>query len=277
MPMGYEDRDYLQPTDSVERRFTMSRILMFVLIGANAISILWESTLTRTSIVGPVVAYFLLLRPIAVVHQFFVWQFATYWLFECSVWAVVFDALTLWWFGSMVEERIGLKKFAILWSGGILLPAVFFVALGYLLFPDVPYFGPGGAMLALTVAAALQWPNMGIIFIFVPMKLKWVALIYIAINLAYGLQSLGASYWSTLVGAAWGLVFWKYHDRVSAAMARWDANSERRASQRATVEMRQEAAEVDRVLEKIAKEGMPSLSSAEKKLLERASRKRRDA
>jgi hypothetical protein len=177
----------------------------------------------------------------------------------------------------MVEEQIGLKKFAILWTGGVLLPGIFFVGLGYLLFPDAPYFGPGGAMLAMIVAAALQWPNMQIIFIFVPMRLKWVALIYIVVNLAYGLQTLGPSYWSTLVGAAWGFVFLRYHDRVSAALARWDEKAERRAAQRATVEMRQEAAEVDRVLEKIAKEGMPSLTSAEKKLLERASRKRRDA
>ena len=272
-----DDRDYFRPTDFVERRFKLSRILMFALIGANAFAILWESTLTRGSIIGPILGHLFLLRPIAVVHDFFIWQFATYWLFECSIWSVVFDALTLWWFGSMLEELLGLKKFAILWTGGILLPGIFFVALGYLLFPDAPYFGPGGAMLAMTVAAALQWPNMQIIFIFVPMKLKWVALIYIAVNLAYGLQTLGPSYWSTLVGAAWGLVFWRYHDRVSTVLARWDENAERRASQREAVQTRREAQEVDRVLEKIAKEGMPSLSSAEKKLLERASRKRRDA
>jgi membrane associated rhomboid family serine protease len=276
--VGYEDRDYMPATDSVEKRISMSRVLMFILLGWYGFETLWSSTLILSDpLAGGFFRIHFLLTPLSVVHKFALWQPFTYWLFECSPWAVVFDALTLWWFGHMIEEHLGTRKFAMLWGGGILVPAILYVALGYLLFPGMPYFGPGGAMLAMIVAAAIQWPNMSVIFIFVPMRLKWLALIYVGVNLAYGLQTLGPPYWATLAGGAWGFVFWRYHRRVSDALARWDANSERRAEVKRSAGERQESAEVDRILEKIAREGMPSLTSAERKVLDRASRNRRDA
>jgi membrane associated rhomboid family serine protease len=271
------DRDYFQPTDFVERRLSMARILMFVLVAANGIMILWESTLFRASLLGGALAHYLRLFPLEVVHHFHFWQFLTYWLVEANVWSVVFDAITLWWLGHLVEELFGTRKFAVLWCGGILLPAIFFVALGYALFPEMGYFSPGGAMLAVIVAAALQWPDMGVIFVFVPMKLKWLAVIITVMELAQGLQTLGPSYWATLVGAAWGFVFWRYHGRVSSVLARWDATAERRASVARTADEREDAAEVDRILDKIGKEGLGSLTSAERKILDRASRNRRGA
>jgi membrane associated rhomboid family serine protease len=272
------DRDYFAPTDALERRTTLTWVLIATLVSAFAIETLWAHIFFRLSPLKNALGELLFLTPADVVGRLRVWQLLTHLLFHGNdVLGLALDGITLYFFGRMVEELIGAKKLAVLWLGGGLVTAAVFVALGYLMFPGSRLAGPAGAMIALVVAAGLQWPNLQVIFFIFPMKLKWVVLLYIGFYLYSAIVTLQSAAVGVLAGAVWGLAFWKLHHRVSAALERWDAEAERKAARREVVERREEAEELDRILAKIAREGMSALSSSEKRALDRASRKKRSS
>lgn len=273
------DRDYFQPTDSVERRITVARVLMFALIAVFALNLLWEFVLFSGKTNGAALLRLFALQPLLVVTRFHLWQLFTYAFLERNVLSLVFDALTLWFFGNMIEDFVGRRKFAALWGGAVLLTGIAFTILGYLQFPGTSLIGPDGAFLAIIVAAALQWPDQSVIFFFFPIRLKWLAIILVAMNAANGVQTLGPAwpiYFSNLAGAAWGFLFWKYQGRIGEMLERWDEAAAVRAEKQAEATERGNAEEIDRILAKIAREGLPSLTSAERGALDRESRRKRN-
>ncbi|MCE9583268.1 MAG: hypothetical protein K8T20_12330, partial [Planctomycetes bacterium] len=94
------DRDYFQPTDSIERRITVARIIMFALIVVFGVNLLWQSVFFAGSPTGSLIVRLFALQPLLVVTRFHVWQLFTYAFLERNVLSLVFDALSLWFFGN---------------------------------------------------------------------------------------------------------------------------------------------------------------------------------
>jgi len=136
------------------------------------------------------------------------------------------------------------------------------------------------------VMAVLR-PRQTVFFLFIPVTLKVLALIFVGINVFLWLTQLrtgssgGVAALVHLGGIAYGFVAaragWIWKDPVEAVeRARAVAAVERAPRRRPRARRRRpraagDEARMDRLLEKIHKEGMGSLSRAEREFLKRAS------
>ncbi len=205
-----------------------------------------------------------------------------------SVQHIVGNMLSLYFFGTMAERSLGYRgTFRLYLLGGG------FAALAHLGVTavqgtfDVPLVGASGACFAFLVYAACMAPQSRVIVIFVPVPLGLLAgfLVFIGLYSQYvefrtGYPG-GVAHSAHIGGALFGLVAhrlgwfrdftpFEYQPGWFAGMQRrlqtWNAT--RRAADAAA-----EQQEIDRILEKIQQQGMPSLSTGERRTLERASQK----
>ena len=100
-----------------------------------------------------------------------------------NIWGLLFDGILLYWFGGSLERAWGSAKFLIFFftsgiiAGIALMPQT-------LAFPGAPFFiGMAGSFVAITVAFAAMNPYAPIMFWFVPMQARWMALIIVAFDL----------------------------------------------------------------------------------------------
>lgn len=198
------------------------------------------------------------------------WRPVTYMLVHANVQHLLWNMLFLGVAGSMLEPRIRargfLKLYLIAGVVGALSP----------LFHGRETVGASGAINGTLVALAILMPDIVILFMFlIPMKIKWVVAIFLGIDVLNLLsRNSGTDSMCHLLGAATGFAIAFLGPRI---IVPW--MSRRRAvrvveKQRAIVEQGlDEERELDRLLEKISREGMPALSESERKFLKRVSGK----
>lgn len=214
--------------------------------------------------------------------QGFLWQPVSYMVLHDGIWHILVNLLMLWVFGREVEYFVGPKAFAKLYVlagllGGALWLLFNMVATG-------PLVGASAAVLGCVIAFATLFPERELtflVFFVVPVTLraKYVALIAIAFDVVPLLnhQVTNVAHLAHLGGAAVGYVYIKALGYgVTPRWLAWLQNlSVRRQPKPApkpevlTSEefMRQK---VDPILDKISREGMQSLTRAERKILESA-------
>lgn len=204
-----------------------------------------------------------------------VWQLVTYGFLHSldDIGHVLFNMLTLYFFGTMLEETIGGRRFLITYLASMVVGAAFFLVPGILSGAPSMAVGASGAVLGIVVVMAVLRPQQTVFFLFIPVTLKVLALIFVGINVFLWLTQLrtgnsgGVAALVHLGGIAYGFVAaragWIWKDPVEAVeRARAVAAVERAAD---------DEARMDRLLEKIHREGMGSLSRSERDFLKRAS------
>lgn len=199
---------------------------------------------------------------------------------------ILFQSVILWSFGSELERLWGSYHFLKFFYAG-LLGGIAAGALVYLCF--VPYFlagivlfGFGAGLSAVLVAYAMIWPDRQVLFFFViPVKMKWMILILLGFYAVLGesdqiIQILG--------GAVAGSSYIYYYAKIGRSASsmpkpgigeriREYFRKRRLRRKQYEIEVRITMKdEVDRLLEKISKHGMKSLSRKEKAFLDSASR-----
>jgi membrane associated rhomboid family serine protease len=115
------------------------------------------------------------LRPVDVVTHFYLWQLVTYMFLHGSIFHILFNMLTLWWFGVDLERMLGTRKFLNFYffcgvGAGVC------VVIGEYLFgnPRGLTIGSSGAIYGILMAYAVLWPDQIIsMFGIFPMKMKW--------------------------------------------------------------------------------------------------------
>lgn len=128
-----------------------------------------------------------------------------------SIWHILFNMYALWLFGSSLERLWGPKKFLIFYfvcgiAAG--LTQMFFVSQGEAI-------GASGAIMGLLAAFAYTYPNIQfyILPIPFPIKAKYLALIYAAIDIFGGVSGGGnVAHFAHLGGLAMGFILcllWK--------------------------------------------------------------------
>lgn len=203
-----------------------------------------------------------------------------------------FNMLGLFIFGRWVEERMGRLEFlrfyllAIIIGGLVAslrwaLPAL----VGGEPWPLVPTVGASGAVMAVTILFAFYYPDATILLMFVfPVKAWLLAVVYVVLNVFGFLGGRGGvAYEVHLAGVAWAAVYhlWGWRlDFVRLDAAATVLNFFKRRKPRLRLhdpekKLAQQEAEVDRILEKIQLSGIDSLTSGERKTLERHSRLKR--
>ncbi|MEM7518701.1 MAG: rhomboid family intramembrane serine protease, partial [Planctomycetota bacterium] len=185
------------------------------------------------------------------------------------------NLLQIYFFGTMVEQIIGTRRFAAVYTGALLAGGLLHLFMQGILEPQSYAVGASGAALGLTITAAVLRPNAMVLLLFIPIALKWLAIGIVALDF-YGLvESLRGrggqvAHWVHLGGAAFGFIAakknWIWIDPIEAWQKR---------KQAAAVEKRQsEDKRMDELLAKISAEGMNSLSRSEKEFLKRVSSRR---
>jgi membrane associated rhomboid family serine protease len=93
---------------------------------------------------------------------------------------LLFNMLTLYFFGSYLLKMIGTKKFLIIYLAGGLVGGLFFVLLSTLISPGsiAAAIGASGAIFALGGTLAVLMPQMKVYIMFIPVPVPlWVAVI----------------------------------------------------------------------------------------------------
>lgn len=202
------------------------------------------------------------------------WQLFTYQLLHADGMHLVWNMLVLFFVGSMFEDLYGprplLRTFAFCGA---------FAGLACFL-EGGPVVGASGSIMALLVVLAIRIPEQQVYLLFFPIRMKWVAVLIIGLDV---LQLLGnragdVSHFTHLAGASAGVGYaWLWPRMMSG---RIQAMGDRRRRRREIAAMEKDLdneRELDRLLDKISREGMDSLSPTERKFLQTQSRRLQDS
>ena len=146
------------------------------------------------------------------------WQCITHMFMHGGFWHIFFNMYSLYIFGRAVENIVGRERFAILYflSGlGAAAAQIGVQALSPSL-QMVPTVGASGCIYGVIVAFAMIFPEARMTLIFPPMILsaKWMAIIFIGIELLTGVTGTqaGVAHFAHLGGALVGflLIWWWY-------------------------------------------------------------------
>lgn len=208
-----------------------------------------------------------------------VWRVATYGWFNPPSLFFALDMLMLWWFGGELERTFGRRLYAWLYGGIYLLPPLVLLAVGF--FKPTAALGQPGA-LALFIAFATHFPGAPVFF---TLLAKWAALILVGI---YSLIHLSGRDWTGLIflwtTCGYAHLFVKYQQgafalpslqlfkRKPKLRALPDLPAKKIAASSAPSASSDDSpmAEVDALLDKIAKSGIGSLTAKERAKLEAA-------
>ncbi|TAJ24299.1 MAG: rhomboid family intramembrane serine protease [Planctomycetota bacterium] len=206
-----------------------------------------------------------------------VWQLGTYSFLHAvrDPLHLVFNLLGLYFFGSMLERRLGAQRFLLTYFGAVAFGALVFLAAGLAQGNYVPAVGASGGVLGVLVACAVLEPHAPIYLFPLPIAipLRWLALGYAALQLlsaAIDVKSGGGSgvaYLIHLGGMAFGFAAVKT-GLVSFDASAWWAARRRRVEVESGV---RDDERLDQLLERINREGIGKLSSADRSFLKRMS------
>lgn len=231
------------------------------------------------------------------------WTVITYMFVHYDIWHLLFNMLWLYWFGSIFVQFFSQKHLSVLYvMGGLAGVALYLFA--YNVFP---YFadkqsmmcGASAAIMAIVFATAIRIPNYKVNLMFIgAVSLKYIAALVIIIDLLSMTSSNAGGHFAHIGGALMGILFGLYWnrgkdilapvnnlvDRVVSGMKRPHIKikkpSKQKTSQRndAThkrpetdgeyrMRKKQEAEEIDLILDKIKKSGYSALTTEEKQRL----------
>ncbi len=225
------------------------------------------------------------------------WSAVTYMILHERFWHLFFNMWMLW-FGGMIFTRF-LSGRQLAWTYGLggLMGAIFFVA-AYNIFPvfetmkySAVALGASASVLAILVAAATYKPDYGLrLFLFGQLKFKWLAIIFVVIDLLSISAENPGGHIAHLGGALFGFVYGlllrkdftlkglfackprgpkmeytpyeEIHDEPQVPRSDEEYNQQKAEKER----------DVDAILDKIAKSGYGSLTPEEKEFLFKNSR-----
>jgi membrane associated rhomboid family serine protease len=238
------------------------------------------------------------------------WTFLTYAFAHEDPFHILFNMLTLYWFGGLIQEYIGHKRVISIYILGALAGGLLYVGMYNLL----PVFkgtvavstmlGASGAVLAIVVAAATLLPNYTFFLLFFgPIRIKYIAAFMVILSFVSTVGRNAGGNFAHLGGALFGYVFIVFlkkgtdlgaivgviGDFLSNIFKPSPKPSQNRPSMKVTYRSEKnqgsifnsssttnefpDDAEVDTILDKISKSGYESLSKEEKQKLFQASQK----
>ncbi len=213
---------------------------------------------------------------------FLIWQIFTYMFLHGGVLHLAFNMFLLWMFGRELESLWGEKAFLRYYlicgvGAGVV---TYFFTLG----SSVITIGASGAVFGVLVAYAVIYPEQLItllLFFIIPitLKAKHLVMIFAGIELLHCISGTndGVGHFAHVGGAAVGYLYLKMWRKASF----YDVGSRENLLSRFTEPFRRWKQyraevlekEVDRILGKISKQGIESLTRREKIILRRRSRK----
>jgi membrane associated rhomboid family serine protease len=217
------------------------------------------------------------------------WRFITFQFLHANITHLLFNMFGLWVFGGMVEQYLGSKRYLAFYLTCGIFGAVSYLALNFLgnvlrvSLPFVlndsiftPLIGASAGVFGVIMACAYIAPNAMVMLLFppIPLKLKWLAYGYVVLA-AWNLWRQGSNAGGDaahLGGAIAGAFFIR---RAHLLRDFFDIFGPRKGKGRWRREAEVAREDLDRILAKVAQEGLKSLSEEEKKALRIASERMR--
>lgn len=270
------------------------------LLAINAVVLLLQETL----LTSPAITEWLRFDPRTAFTR--PWTFLTYMGLHGGLFHLLANSIGLFVFGPPVERRLGSGAFLLYYLYCGVGAAVLSLVLASVL-PITPFIGASGAVLGVALAYARFFPDAELLLfpIPVPIKAKWLVVLF-AVMAIFGTMGAGSgsiAHVAHLGGLLFGWLFFviqrvargndaprfpPMRPRVTVPAGRREPEA-RRSTQtseavraaptpapRAPDPGELEAAEIDRVLDKISATGIASLTSEEKAFLDKVARRRKD-
>ncbi|MGQ0613441.1 MAG: rhomboid family intramembrane serine protease [Planctomycetaceae bacterium] len=249
-----------------------TKSLLLLLLGMTVLLLLVRSV-SRPAHVALTRA--LALDPYAVLERLKLWQLVTGALLHGDLLHLLFNALGLWFFGRTVEDRLGPRRMLLVSLGATLSASLAYVAWSLARETVTPMLGFSGAILGILVLVAVWHPNTPVLLFFViPMRLWVLVAVLIGVDVLMALQvDSDVAHTAHLGGALFGWIYARHGGwfaRLGSLVARGAARAPRaraRPRDREEIDVR---GEVDRILDKVNREGLGSLSDRERQFLKDA-------
>lgn len=164
------------------------------------------------------------------------WQILTHMFMHGGFWHIFFNMYSLLMFGSILERSLGPKKFLIFYfvtglgavalhTGVEWMQARVFIANGiaqaYQQLLVTPTLGASGAIYGVLIGFAMLYPQARLILIFppIPVKAKWLVIIFAAIELFSGINGIyeSVAHFAHLGGMLFGWLlirWWRKHGKL---------------------------------------------------------------
>jgi membrane associated rhomboid family serine protease len=227
------------------------------------------------------------------------WTLLTYAFTHVAVFHLLFNMLALFFFGPPLEEKWGSQPFLRFYLVGAAGAALF-----SLFEPRAGVIGASGAVYAVMLAFAMNWPNQPVyIFGIFPVPAKWLVggMAVLSILYVLGPGPPGISHWAHLGGFITAFAYLKSPwapnpwgelpsrpgaKKAGTSLLPW-VGKKKPVRREAPTPARAHAGgadpkverelldDVDRILDKISEQGIGSLTEEERKRLDEVSRKRR--
>ncbi|MCI0499238.1 MAG: rhomboid family intramembrane serine protease [Planctomycetales bacterium] len=203
------------------------------------------------------------------------WRVITYQFLHGGVWHLVFNLMVLYFMGPFVERQWGSKSFLKFYlicgaAGGVVYTLlVLFKAL-----PAGMMVGASGGIYGVMAALAMMYPQMKVLLWgVIPMTMVRLVILLVImsfITIAFGNNVGGEA--AHLSGLAMGFLYLRY--KPWAARFRMERSKDAWAKK--INQERNFQSEVDRILDKVHREGIHTLSDREKQTLREATRREQE-
>ncbi|TWU23483.1 Rhomboid protease GluP [Novipirellula galeiformis] len=288
--MGLYDRDYGRslertPWDRVEKPRSVTIMLIVINVVVFFIDFLFAKQ--GSSQLTPWFAA----QASTLTQPWMWWQFLTYGFLHDinNLNHVLFNMIGLFFFGRIVERRLGPQEFLKFYLGAVIAGGIV-ASISYWFQGGGAVIGASGAVVATTILFACYYPHEEVLLMLViPVKAWILAVGFVAMDFAGALGLMGratTAFEVHLTGAVFAASYFyqrwnfrwldlstltdlpKYLSQRSRRMKLKIHDPDRK--------LRQDADEADRILAKIHSHGESSLTRAERKILERYSRRQRE-
>ena len=201
------------------------------------------------------------------------WTVVTYMFLHGDIMHIAFNMLGLWIAGTRVESRLGSDRFVILYFVSGLTAAVFAFFFAY----NAAVIGASGAIFGLMMAYAYFWPrDKFLIYFVIPIEARVLVIVYTAISI-FGLRSGGGTaHYAHLGGLVGAFLYLQFISRNAGAKKfRTIATAPKVAAPKAVNWQKVDPQkvhevnrdELNRILDKVSKTGLNSLSPDELRFL----------
>jgi membrane associated rhomboid family serine protease len=211
------------------------------------------------------------------------WRLVTYMFLHGSGFHILFNMLWLWWMGRPVEETLGSRNFAVIYLGSGIGGALIQILLAGVI-SSGPTIGASGAVFGIMVCFAVLYPRQPImLFLLPPIEARYLVMGLIVLDVLFLNASDNIARIVHLGGALWGWLLIKAYYRgynfdawVGSFLRKMNNLYSRDSKPRnkkmhivtdADVIEEIEQDEMDRILDKISKDGYSSLTADEKRKL----------
>jgi len=221
------------------------------------------------------------------------WGLFTYMFVHEGFLHILFNLIWFYWFGQIFLNYFSNKKLISLYILGGLTGAILYI-IAFNIFsiynPSIPMIGASAAVIAIVVAISFYIPDHLIYLMFIgPVKLKYIALVSILIDILSITSSNAGGHIAHLGGALFGYIYisqikrgrnitkgfdrfmdkifslFKLRPKIKVSYKNNSNNSDMDMQYNQSKAEKQK--EIDRILDKIAQSGYDSLTKSEKEML----------